>query len=404
MGRVERSVTIHVKAGALMILVGIDIAKFTHVATIMTSENEVLVPPFSFGNDRAGFAALNGALEGYPKETLLIGLESTAHYTENLTCFLLTQGYQVALINPIQTASLRKSGIRNAKTDKIDAKLIVKALILGNYTPLRRQSVDTLALRGLCRARQDLIKMRSRCKIQLVALVDQLFPELHAFFRSGIHIKTSYALLKLYPNPCDVAKLHLTCLTNLLRKNSRGKYTREDAISLKALANSSVGLDNPILALQIRQTVERIELFSKQISDVEAAISEIMLRSGSPLTTVPGIGTVNAAMILSVIGDISRFANATKLLAFAGLDPIIRQSGKFRARSTRMSKRGDSMLRFALVYAAHNLSRNNQTFAVYYRTKIAQGKSHYNALGHVAGKLVRVIFALLSRNVAFDLP
>ena len=358
MGRVERSVTIHVKAGALMILVGIDIAKFTHVATIMTSENEVLVPPFSFGNDRAGFAALNGALEGYPKETLLIGLESTAHYTENLTCFLLAQGYQVALINPIQTASLRKSGIRNAKTDKIDAKLIVKALILGNYTPLRKQSVDTLALRGLCRARQDLIKMRSRCKIQLVALVDQLFPELHAFFRSGIHIKTSYALLKLYPNPCDVAKLHLTCLTNLLRKNSRGKYTREDAISLKALANSSVGLDNPILALQIRQTVERIELFSKQISDVEAAISEIMLRSGSPLTTVPGIGTVNAAMILSVIGDISRFANATKLLAFAGLDPIIRQSGKFRARSTRMSKRGDSMLRFALVYAAHNLSRN----------------------------------------------
>ncbi len=125
--------------------------------------------------------------------------------------------------------------------------------------------------------------MRSRCKIQLVALVDQLFPELHAFFRSGIHIKTSYALLKRYPSPCDVAKLHLTCLINLLHRNSRGKYTREDAISLKALADSSVGLDNPILALQIRQTVERIELFTRQIADVEAAISEIMLRSGSRL-------------------------------------------------------------------------------------------------------------------------
>lgn len=400
----ERSVTIHVKAGALVILVGIDIAKLTHVATIMTSENEVLVPPFSFGNDRAGFAALDSALEGYPKETILIGLESTAHYAENLTCFLLAQGYQVALINPIQTASLRKSGIRNAKTDKVDSKLIVKALILGACTPLRKQSADTQSLRGLCRARQDLIKMRSRCKIQLVALVDQLFPELHAFFRSGIYIKTSYALLKRYPIPCDVAKLHLTCLINLLHRNSRGKYTREDAISLKALADSSVGLDNPILALQIRQTVERIELFTRQIADVEAAISEIMLRSGSPLTTVPGIGMVNAAMILSVIGDISRFANATKLLAFAGLDPVVRQSGKFRARSTRMSKRGDSMLRFALIYAAHNLSRNNQTFGDYYRTKIAQGKSHFNALGHVAGKLVRVIFALLSRNVAFDLP
>jgi transposase len=387
-----------------MIYVGIDVAKHTHYAAVMASANETLAAPFAFSNDRAGFSLLNQTLKDYPKNNLLIGLESTAHYGENLVCFLLAQGYQVSLVNPIQTASLRKSGIRSTKTDKVDAKLIVKALILGAGAPLRKQNVDIAALRGLCKARRDLVKMRSRCKTQLVALVDQLFPELHSFFDSGIHIKTSYELLKLHPRPCEIQKLHLTYLINFLRKHSRGKFSRENAVSLKALAAASVGVDNPVLPIQIRQTIQRIELFTQQLDDVDDAITQIMNRSASKLMTIPGVGAVNAAMILSGIGEISRFSHPSKLLAFAGLDPIVRQSGKFTARSSRMSKRGDSLLRYALVYAAHNVVRNNRTFADYYQAKVAQGKCHYNALGHVAGKLVRVIHAMLTRDLAFDLP
>lgn len=387
-----------------MTYLGIDIAKSTHVATGVNADGEILIPTFSFTNDAVGFALLDAVLAPFDREGLLIGLESTAHYAENVIAHLLHLGFQVAYINPLATASLRNAGIRKTKTDKVDSLLIVKALILGNFIPLRQRDVDTVALRGLCKTRQNLIKLRTRSKIQLGAFIDQLFPELNTFFRSGLHIKTSYRLLKEHARPCHIQKLHLTYLSNLLRKTSRGKYTKSDAIRLREMAKVSVGIDSPILAVQIRHTIAQIELFNIQLDEVERGIQAAMDALGSQIMSIPGIGAINGAMILSSIGDISRFPHPSKLLAFAGLDPAVRQSGKFTARSTRMSKRGDSMLRYALMNAAHNVARNNRTFGDYYASKIAQGKSHYNALGHTAHKLVRVIFTILTRNVPFDLP
>ena len=108
-------------------------------------------------------------------------------------------------------------------------------------------------------------------------------------------------------------------------------------------------------------------------------------------------------MILGEIGDISRFSNPTKLLAFAGLDPSVYQSGNFSASHTRMSKRGSRTLRYALVNANHNVVKNNKTFKTYYDTKKSEGRSHYNALGHCAGKLVRIIFKMLTDDLSFNL-
>ena len=119
--------------------------------------------------------------------------------------------------------------------------------------------------------------------------------------------------------------------------------------------------------------------------------------------TIPGIGPVNGGMILGEIGDITRFSDPGKLLAYAGLDPTVYQSGNFQARHTRMSKRGSRALRFALVNAAHNVVKNNDTFKAYYDLKRSEGRSHYNALGHCAGKLVRVIYKMLTDDIAFDL-
>lgn len=387
-----------------MMYLGIDIAKTTHVATGVNADGEILIPTFSFDNDAEGFALLDAALSPFAKDQLLIGLESTAHYAENVIAHLLNLGFKIAYINPLTTASLRNAGIRKTKTDKIDSLLIVKALILGSYIPLRQRDVDTVTLRGLCKSRKNLIKLRTRSKIQLGAFVDQLFPELNTFFRSGLHIKTSYELLKAHARPCHVQKLHLTKLSNLLTKASRGKYTKADAMKLRELAKHSVGIDSPILEVQIRHTIAQIELFNAQLCEIELRIEGAMADLDSRIMSIPGIGAINGAMILSSIGDISRFSHPSKLLAFAGLDPAVRQSGNFNARSTRMSKRGDAMLRYALMNAAHNVARNNCTFGDYYASKIAQGKSHYNALGHTAHKLVRVIFTILTRDVPFDLP
>ena len=383
--------------------VGIDIAKNTHWASCISSDGEIIFEPFSFANDNNGFQKLISKLEALEKTKILIGLESTAHYGENIISYLFNLNFDIGIINPIQTANLRKSNIRKTKNDKVDTKIIIKALTLGNYSLITSRDINNLKLKGLCRSRRNLVTMRSKAKIQLVSYVDQIFPELESFFKGNLHLNVSYQLLKEFSSPKEISNLHLTKLTNILKDNSHGRYKKADAIELRELAKNSVGIDNPTLSLQIKHAIFQIELFDEQIKEVESLYKEILDEMNSPILTIPGMSYNQAAVILGCIGDINRFQHSCQLLAYAGLDPSVIQSGNFQARSTRMSKRGSGMLRYSFVYSAHNVVKNNKTFKEYYDLKRSQGKSHYCALGHVAHKLVRIIFKMLKDNVVFNL-
>lgn len=386
-----------------MIYVGIDIAKNTHWASAMNSDGEILLEPFSFQNNNEGFQKFTSNLSSFDKQKMLIGLESTAHYGENIISYLFNLDYKIGIINPIQTSNLRKSNIRKTKNDKVDTYIIIKSLTLNNYTLVTSREINNIKLKGLSRSRHNLIVMRSRSKIQLASFIDQLFPELNQFFKGNLHLNVSYQLLKQFSSPKDISSLHLTKLANILHDNSHGRYKKVDAIRLRELAKNSVGIDNPTLSLQIKQAILQIELYTEQIEEVEKLSKQILDEMKSKLLTIPGMSYNQATVIHGFIGDINRFNKSCQLLAYAGLDPSVYQSGNFEARSTRMSKRGNSLLRYNLVYAAHNLVLNNKTFKEYYDLKRSQGKSHYCALGHAAHKLVRVIFKMLKSNVDFDL-
>ena len=386
-----------------MIYVGIDIAKQNHFAAAMNADGEVLIQPFGFTNDAKGFSLLVSKLKDFDQENLLIGLESTSHYGENLIFHLYNIGYHIAVINPIQTATLRNSNIRKTKTDKVDTILIIKSMILNNHRIFSQADIDSIRLKSLCRFREKTKKSKAKLKIQLVSYIDIIFPELQYFFKSGLHINTCYELLKKHSVPDDIAALHLTYLGNLLRKASHGRFGKEEASALKGLAKSSVGTGDACLSIQITQTISQIELLEKQIDELDESIKSIMLERDSVILTIPGIGFLNGAMILGEIGEISRFSSSSKLLAYAGLDPSVNQSGQFNAKTTRMSKRGSTLLRYALINGAWNVSLNNKTFNDYFILKKSQGKNHYSALGHVAHKLVRVIFKMLKENVVFNL-
>jgi transposase len=368
-----------------MIYVGIDIAKQKHFASVMTSDGEILIEPFSFTNDHTGFQKLLNNLSRFPKDQVLVGMESTAHYAENLTSFLYSRD------------------IRKTKTDSVDTYLIIKALSLNHYRLFTERDYNSLQLKNLCRFRQKLMKARTKVKIQLVTYVDLLFPELQYFFKSGVHGKACYALLKEQPNPDKIAKMHLTRLTNLLSKSSKGHFKQSIAVSLKELASQSVGIKNDTLSLQILQSIKQIELYTEQLAEVEESINLLMEQMNSVIKTIPGIGNLNGAMIIGEIGDITRFQKPCQLLAYAGLDPSVHQSGNFNAARTRMSKRGSKLLRYALINAAWQTTLVNDTFKNYYDLKVSQGRRHYNALGHVAHKLVRVIHKMMTDNVEFNL-
>lgn len=387
-----------------MIYVGIDIAKTNHYASIVNySTGEVIDTPFLVTNNKQGFELLYSKIRSFDKQNVLIGLESTAHYGNNLIFYFHDKQFKLGIINPIQTANLRKTRIRKVKNDKVDSMLICEALSLGYYNLLSDYDIKLLEIKSLCRFHKELKDKASEAKIQLKTYVDQLFPELNIFFKDNLDIKTAHELLKNYQSPQEISKVNLTKLSNLLVKSSKGKYNKNRAVELKKLASNSVGINNSALSIQIKMTIELIELLESQIKDIETQVSDFIKKSDNVITSIPGIGDMTAAIIISEIGDINRFNNPGQVLAFAGLDPSVKQSGTFNASSTKMSKRGSSLLRYALILAANNVQLNTKTFNNYYNIKRAQGKPHYNALGHCAGKLIRTIFYLLTKNVKFNL-
>ena len=384
-----------------MVYIGIDIAKFKHFASVVSSDGKVIVKPFPFENSRKGFMKLVEEIENF--HDCLIGLESTGHYAENLIQFLFERNYKVVVINPIQTDSLRDSNIRKTKTDKIDTMLIVECLMLKKYSLVSSKNIDMIKLRRLSRFRLEMVQQQTRIKTQLTACLDIVFPELVRFFKGNLHLNVSYALLEKYSSAKAIRSARIDGLTNLLYHNSHGRYNHEKALQLKNLAKDSIGLDNPAIELQIQCLIKQLYLYQKQIKDIDFNIMTLMQIINSPILTIPGVSYTLGSMIISEIDDIKRFSNSSKLLAFAGLDPVVKQSGNFQAEHMKISKRGSTYLRYAIYRVAFLIIYNNETFSKYYLKKRAQGKSHRVALGHVCNKLVRVIFKILTDNIPFNL-
>lgn len=387
-----------------MIYIGIDVAKVNHLAAVVNhATGEVLVKPFAFKNTAEGFNQLLNVIPNVPKDQLLIGMEATGHYMNALIRFLLDHQIPMALINPIQTDAIRNSGIRKTKTDKVDTFLIIQALSLIKPRLFTERDWALLELKLLCRHRFHLVQSQSSLKRQLIGCLDQVFPEYATFFSSGPHILTSYELLKRYSTPIEILNASKSTLVRLLTKTSKSHFKADKVDQLRSLAKSSVGISLVALSIQIKQVIAQIEFIAKQIMELNRQIKRMMDTLHSSICTVPGISYTLGSIILSEIGDISRFSDPGKLLAFAGLDPSVYQSGKFEAKSRSVSKRGSKFLRWAIMRASFLISFNNDTFNQYYTKKIKAGKTHSCALGHVSHKLVRILYKLLSENIAFDL-
>lgn len=387
-----------------MIYIGIDVAKFSHVASVINSDGKVLIEPFSFNNSNEGFNFFISKISSFNVEDCLIGLEATGHYSDNLVYFLFEKNFKIGIINPIQTDALRSSNIRKTKNDKIDTFLISQCLMIGKYTTFTPKDADVLKLKILSRFRNNIVRSKSKLKVQLVACIDSVFPELYNFFNGNLHSKTCYEILSKFTYPKIISKTRVDCIANTLASASRGKYSYDDALRLKSLASKSIGIFNPASKIQILSLIEQINLLESQITMIDSEIKEIMDILDSKILTIPGIGYTLGAAILGELGDISRFSSPKKILAYAGLDPDVRQSGCFCATNTKISKRGSKLLRYAITYASTVIIHNNDTFYKYYTSKRSEGKAYRNAIGHVSGKLVRVIFKILTENVEFKLP
>ena len=387
-----------------MIYVGIDVAKDKHDCFAMNSDGEILIEKLTITNNLDGFETLYNSLMNFSDslDNIKVGLEATGHYSNNILNFLTEKGFNIYLINPLQTnLYLKGQSLRKTKTDKLDAHVIATMLVSDNLKPYIPVSYHISELKSLTRHRFRLVKENSKFKTSLVRLVDIVFPELPKIV-SSVAQKSCLALLYELPSAKDIAECNLTHLTHLLSNNSYKHFGRDKAIQIRDLARNSIGLNSNSVSFELKQTISIIQFIQEQLDDVEKRIKEILKEINSPILTIPGISFKTAGSILAEIGDISRFDSPAKLLAFAGLDPSMYQSGKFFSTHSVMVKRGSKYLRFALMTAARMVCLNDTTFNAFKDRKMAEGKHYMVAMGHVAKKLVRVIYYLLKTNNVYQ--
>lgn len=378
--------------------IGIDISKYKHDFCIISNVGELIVENDSFENAKKWFQYFVDLLKPYNKSQVRIAFEATGHYSQNLELFLIDQGYSFMKINPLVIHQFLKArSLRRTKTDKADSIAIASYLMSVPYKPNSNLLYNIYTLKSLCRSREQLIKERSKFYVLLTNELDLTFPELKPFFKNDFSATLLYILDKY------VNAEHISLMRDFeaIKKASHGRFSYAKFVSIKELAKNSVGHHDKNTDLLISTYVSIIQNFNDKIDPIDKQISTIIKELNPRMLSIPGLGEISAATILSEYGDIKNFSSPNKMLAFAGLEPSIIQSGTIE-NNGKMVKHGSGHLRYSIMNTAMIILRYSPTFYDYYHKKRSEGKCHRVALSHVCKKLLRVIYTLEKSNMDFN--
>ena len=386
-----------------MISIGIDVGKFKHCAAVINDlTGEVLIKPFFFTNDEEGFNLFYEKTKIYTRRKHAVGMEDTGHYMNNLTNFLLDKKYITKYINPRTTSLRRKELGMSAKNDKKDSLLIADMLSEKKFwRSITKHSLQMNKLREITRLYHQLKEEQNEDMNRLQRALDLTFPEVNNLSWTR-YSKAYMQFLEKYPSASDIASEDIRNLRKALKVEGRGRQTSVSAEEIKELAKKSVGDDNIGAKLEVKSLIAIINTRDEQIKILDKKIEESARQLNSPILSIPGISHITGMTILAEIGDITNFKEAAKLISYAGMEPLVHQSGNYDAAHMPISKHGSRYLRKALYQAAFTVCKYCPVFQDYYTKKINQGKSHRCAQGHCVRKLLRVIYKLLSENISYN--
>ena len=353
----------------------------------------------------------------------IVAMESTGHYHKILFHAFAKAGFEIVITNPLQTDSIKNLGIRKVKNDKVDAR---KVALLYRFHELKITSIpnDTIdCLKSLCRQYYKMTDQLTAYKNKFIGIVDQVMLNFTDVFKD-VTCKTALALLERYPTPSHMLEGNrdkiISLISEISRKGIKRATSKYELLIQKAKDFEPLSIGSPANVSLIQININMIRTLEKSISDIEDAISKLIeddKKQDMPvlaltlelLCSIPGIGPMTAATILAEVGDFSAFQKPNELVAYCGIDPSVKQSGKFEGTQNKMSKRGSRFLRRVLYTSAlANIRKNrsgelnNPVLYEYYQKKCVS-KLKKVALGAVMHKLVAIIFAVLRDKKPFEL-
>lgn len=406
------------------ISVGIDVGADFSWVSILTPDHKPVVKPFKIIHDdinslERAVLTIKKAEESNSMKARTF-LESTGIYHFPLFCYLKESGFEVFVLNPLITDSNKNLGIRKVKNDKSDATRIAKTAYTHDLKVSLMPSDLVINLRSLVREYYNLVDTKTAYVNKLHKELRMVFPSYSKVF-SNLTGKTSILLLKTYKTPDKILAAPKDEVVSLIGLNSRKglKYANEKYSKLVEVAKLSKSFGRYLESAFhiIQMNIEFIELYNNKIDSILASIKDFTIKHEVHefikqihlLDTIKGVGFISAVTLMCEIGDFSAFKKPKQLYAYFGLDPAVKESGKFKGNKVSMSKRGSRIARRVLftialgsVRSSKNGQANNPILKDYYDKK-KQSKPKMVALGAVMHKVSNIIFAVLRDNKPFVL-
>jgi transposase len=405
-------------------VIGLDVSKGESEVQAFLDKGKPYRKSFSIKHDLDGLESLLKFLEGIKDKTGVkppVVLEATGHYHAPIVQFLEEHQYLLIIVNPLISHRAKSSSLRKVKTDAIDSYRLCELYYKEDLEPYKKRGIQLLNLRNLTRQHEKITGIYVQTKLQFQAVLDQIFPEYRGVF-GDLYSVVSFLVLKEYPASEDILAIREDTLANIIKEfcNSRSKkWAEEKAQDLKKAAAR-----NPFqktlyqshllsLGMYINMLLQYKEHLSRLDTEIDTLAKEV--EEYKIIQTIPGIGEKIAATIISEIGEIDRFNHPKKLVAFAGVDPEVFESGKFKATLVRITKRGSSRLRHALYMAVRSGIRDcrkqktteeiiprNKRLRAFYDKKREEGKLYKVAVIACVNKLLHWIYAILKNRTTFQ--
>jgi len=389
-------------------IAALDIGKRVHYA-YFRAPNGADIEPFSFYNFRKGFDKFWIKICQFKKEhgleEIIVGFESTGPYAEPLFHYLKKKPVKLVQINPMHSKRIKElTGNSPNKTDKKDPRVIADVISLGHALTLVIPEGPAAQLRRLTQGRERSIKNRTAMINQLQHLMFVIFPEFSNVFKD-ISTKSAMYVIKNHPTPESIVFVGLESLRVVLRRVSRSQLGQERIQALFEAAQKSIGIDEgkESILMEIAHLASNIENESRFIDDLEKQMASYLdeIPYSSSLLSIKGIGTVTVAGLIGEVGDFKKFQTISEIMKLAGLDLFEVSSGKHRGQR-RISKRGRSLMRKLLYFAAINAVKSHGIMNEPYQKMLDRGMPKMKALVAISRKLLGLIFALARDNTVYE--
>ena len=405
-------------------VVGLDVAKGESQIQAYLDKKKPYRKSFKVAHTLEGLESLYLFLQDIESVTGVrppIVLESTGHYHTPVVQYFEERDYLIIIVNPLISYRAKSSSLRKVKTDVIDAHHLCELYYKEDLEPYKKRGIQLLNLRNLTRQHENITGIYVQAKLQFQAILDQVFPEYRGVF-GDLYSFVSLLTLKEYPTSKDVLETGEETLANKIRelcksRSSSWAHTQAKKLIAAAAQNPFQNTLYESHILMLEMYIKMLLEYQKHLSRLEAEIDVLAkeLQEYKIIQSIPGIGEKIAATIISEIGEIDRFNHPKKLVAFAGIDPRVFESGRFKGTVNRITKRGSSRLRHALYMAVRCAIRDcrkkkttdeiiprNKRLREFYDKKREEGKPFKVAVIACANKLLQWIYALLKTNSTFQ--